>query len=91
MKDLHQDRRKRSLTYVRSPTGARGLEFKKELLQDHTGRSLTWMQLHIGADHFSIDDLLVLDLPEGEGHGEEALPQVGDREVHNENVPEERF
>jgi hypothetical protein len=49
------------------------------------------MQLHIGADHFSIDDLLVLDLPEGEWHGEEALPQVGYREVHNENVPEERL
>jgi hypothetical protein len=45
----------------------------------------------IGAEHFSIDDLLVLDLPEGEGHGEEALPQVGDREIHNENVPEEKF
>jgi hypothetical protein len=68
-----------------------GLEIMNELQQDHIERSLTWMQLHIGAEHFSKDDLLVLDLPECERHGEEALPQVGDREVHNENVPEERF
>jgi hypothetical protein len=67
------------------------LEIMKEVLQDHIERSLTWMQLHIRTEHFSKDHLLVLDLPEGEWHGEEALPQVGDREVHNKNVPEERF